>query len=217
MVGKGISERRNERADLAACRDGIDDAAVVRTQHAPLVGHPDFRNVFAFFAHTAHVIGAAVHRREQLADLLGRILQVCVERDDPFAANALEAGDDRQMLPVVGVEEYDPRHVRPCLELILQQRRGAIAAAVVHEDHLVRHGERVERRIKSREQRRQTRLLVVDGYYHRKVRCPHRLCRAMKSVHAAQTRSTSASVIAACSGSVTVESEIRSVFGRSPR
>src|SRR6476620_924075 len=45
----------------------------------------------------AHVIGAGVHRGEQLADFLRRIPQIGVERDDPFATHALEAGEDRQM------------------------------------------------------------------------------------------------------------------------
>ncbi len=42
--------------------------------------------VLARAAHAADVIVAGVHRGEQLADLLGRILQVGVERHDALAA-----------------------------------------------------------------------------------------------------------------------------------
>ena len=108
-------------------------------------------------AHAADVIGAGVHRREQLADLLRRILQVGVERDDSLAAHALEAGEDREVLAVVRVEKDDARHVGPRGELVLQQRRRLVAAAVVDEDHLVADLQRVERRIQPREQRRQAR------------------------------------------------------------
>ena len=51
--------------------------------------------------HAADVVVALRPLREQLADLLGRILQVGVERDDALAAHALEAGDDRRVLAVV--------------------------------------------------------------------------------------------------------------------
>ena len=173
-------------------------------------------------AHAADVVGAGVHRGEQLADLLRRVLQVGVERDDALAAHALEAGDDRHVLAVVRVEQHDARHVRPRGELVLQQRGRAVAAAVVDEDHFVGDAERVERRIQPREQRRQPGLLVVDGDDDGELRVRSSVAltgdvAARISAHAAQTRSTSASVMAACSGSVTVVSAIRSVFGRSPR
>ena len=51
--------------------------------------------------HAADVIVAGVHRGEQLADLLRRILQVGVERDDALAAHLREARDDRHVLAVV--------------------------------------------------------------------------------------------------------------------
>jgi hypothetical protein len=60
---------------------------------------------------------AGIHRGEQLADLLRRILQIGVEGDDALAAAALEAGDDGEVLAVVRVEQDDTRDVRPRLPL----------------------------------------------------------------------------------------------------
>ena len=110
--------------------DRVDDVAAVGAQHAALVGHLDAGDalaqavhrprrdappprVLARAAHAADVVVARVHRGEQLADLLRRILQVGVERDDALAAAVLEAGDDRHVLAVVGVEQDDARHVGP--------------------------------------------------------------------------------------------------------
>ena len=225
--------------------DRRDDLAAVGAQHAALVGHRDLREplaqpvhrprrrappprVLALAAHAADVVVSRVHRREQLADLLRRVLQVGVERDDALAAAALETGDDRDVLAVVGVEQHDPGDVGPALELLAQQRRRAVAAAVVDEDDLVGPRQRVERRVEAREQRRQAGLLVVDRNHDRQVGVPHgpfhwpkrsarqRRAAAMIAAVAAQTRSTSAAVSAACSGSVTVSRAMRSVTGKSP-
>jgi hypothetical protein len=48
--------------------------------------------------HAADVVEAFVHLREQFRNLLGRVLQVGVERDQAFAARTLEAGEDRMLL-----------------------------------------------------------------------------------------------------------------------
>ncbi len=132
------------------------------------------------------------------------------------------------MLAIVGVEEHDARDVGPRRELLAQQRARTVAAAVVDEDHFVRQLQCVERRVKPREQRRKSRFLVEDRNDDGKRWRSHReagtslpagsvRASARISAQAAQTRSTSSSVMPACSGSVTVESAIRSVFGRSPR
>ena len=125
-------------------------------------------------AHAADVVVPGVHRGQQAADLLGRILQVGIERHDALAAHALEAGDDRRVLAVVGVEQHDARDVRPREELVLQQRRGAVAAAVVDEHHFVRDPQRVEGRIEAREERGQAGLLVVDRDDDGQLRRGHR-------------------------------------------
>ncbi len=154
-----------------AAGDRVDDVAAVGAQHAALVGHPDVGDalaqpvhrarcdappprVLARSPHAADVVVAGVHLGQQAGDLLRRILQVGIERDDALAAHVLEAGDDRHVLAVVGVEQDDPRHVGSGQELVLEQRRRAVAAAVVDEDDLVRDMQRVERRIQPGEQAR---------------------------------------------------------------
>jgi len=110
--------------------------------------------VLACAADTADVIGAGIHRGEQLFDLLGRVLQICIERDHPLAARALEARDDRHVLAVVRVEVHDAGDIGPAEIQVLQHRRRPIAAAVVDEDHLVRHLERIERGVEAFGERR---------------------------------------------------------------
>ena len=83
-------------------------------------------------------------------------------RDGAAAAAMLEAGDDRHVLAEITAEEDDPRDVRPLLELLAQQRRRAVAAAVVDEQHFVADAELVERGVEASEQQRQRLLFVVD-------------------------------------------------------
>ena len=118
--------------------------------------------ILARAPYATDVVVAGVHRLEQPADFLRRILQVRVQRHHALAAHALEAGDDRHVLAVVGVEQDDPRHVRPRQELVLQQRGRAVAAAVVDEDDLVADTQRIERRIEAREQGGEAGLFVED-------------------------------------------------------
>ncbi len=160
----------------------------------------------------ADVVVALVHRRQQLADFLRRILQIGVQRHHPLAPAILEAGHDRHVLAVIGVEQDDPRDVGPGQELVFQQRRRAVAAAVVDEQHFVGYPQCVQRRIEPREQRGQRFLFVVDGNDDRELGIVH----ANTSLTAAHTRSTSARVIVGNSGSVTVSRAMRSVFGNSP-
>src|SRR4029077_6567306 len=101
-------------------------------------------------------------RGEQLADLLRRILQVGVERDDALAAAALEARHDRHVLAEIAVEQDYAGHIGPLRELLAQQRCRAVAAAVVDEDYPIRLPERIERRVEAGEERRQAGLFVVD-------------------------------------------------------
>ena len=74
--------------------------------------------VLALRADRADVVVARVHLGEQLADLLRRILQVGVQRDDALAAHLLEAGHDRHVLAEVGGEQDDARHVGTPVELV---------------------------------------------------------------------------------------------------
>jgi hypothetical protein len=123
----------------------------------------------ALASHAADVVVALVHLGEQPRNLLGRVLQIGVQRDDALAARALEARHDRHVLAEVAVEQHHARHVRALRELLAQQRRGAVAAAVVDEDHLIAPAERIERRVQPREERRQPFFLVVHRDDDRKI------------------------------------------------
>src|SRR5204862_3855664 len=135
-----------------------------------------------------------------------------------------------------GVEQNDAGDVRPSQELVLENRRRAVPAAVVDEQHFVGNAELVERRVKAIEKRLQSCLLVVDGDDDGETRvvCSDRRRRsgaqgaelwfvhlailpaAITSAAAAHTRSTSASVIPGCRGSDTVSREMRSALGNCP-
>jgi hypothetical protein len=168
-------------------------------------------------AHAADVVVAFVHTREQLADLLGRVLQVGIERDHALAAAALEAGDDGEVLPEVAVQQHHARDVGALVELLAQQRRRAVAAAVVHEDHLVLEPERVEGRVEPGEESGQARFLVVDGNDDREIHLNGDSHHFRKTFLAAShTRSTSPSAIAGKSGSVASERPRRSACGNCP-
>ncbi len=154
-LGEGVGERRDIGADLAAAVDRVDDLPAIRPQHAALVGHAYARDalahqihrfarcaaegaVLAHAAYAADVVVAFVHFGDQAADFLGRILQIRVQGNDAPAAHVLEAGHDRHMLAEVAVEQDDPGDIWPLLELFAQDGGGAVAAAVVDEDDLVR-------------------------------------------------------------------------------
>ena len=154
VLGEGVGQRRNEGVDLLAGVDGVDDVAAVGAQHAALVGHLDAGDAFAqpvhgargdvappavaaLLADAADVVVALVHLGEQLADFLRRVLQVGIQGDDALAAAVFEAGHDRHVLAEVAVEQHHAGDVRALLELLAQDRGGAVAAAVVDEDDLV--------------------------------------------------------------------------------
>ncbi len=129
-----------------------------------------------------------------------------------MAARVLESRHDRHVLAEIGAEQYHAGDVGPALELFAQDRRGAIAAAVVDEDQFVAGAERIERRIDAVEQRLQAGFLVIDRDddrdFGRHARAPSRI-----SAVASHTRSTSSTRIAANSGSVTVSRPMRSLLG----
>ena len=158
---------------------------------------------------------AFAHFRDQLADFLRRILQVGVERDDDVAAAVLETGHDRHVLAGIGGKQDDAGDIGPRLELLAQDRRRAVAAAVVDEDDLVGFAQGVERRVKAGEQRRESGFLVVDGDDDGECGRGHAISGRL-AVSAEQTRSTSLSCIEGKRGSVSVAAPMRSASGKSP-
>ena len=180
IAGETVGQRRDEGVDGAAAHDRVDHGAAVGAQHAALVGHLDVRRplphevdelrgpgaeerVLPVQPEAADVVVARVDLREQLRNLLGRILQVGVERDDDVAAHPLERRHDRHVLAVVGVEIDDAGDVGPRGVLGAEQFERPVGAAVVGEDDLVGPAEPVEHGVEAGEERRQVRLLVVDG------------------------------------------------------
>src|SRR6185312_16432101 len=130
-------------------------AAVVAAQHAALVGDLDLCRALANAIHHArgelapvdivtprahgpHVVRPLVHGGDELSDLLRRVLQVGIQRDDVVAARVGEARENGHVLTRVTGEEEHPSTVRAALELRPQYGRGTIAAAVIDEYHLVR-------------------------------------------------------------------------------
>ena len=172
-------------------------------------------SVLAADADGADVVGARIHGGHQPRDLLGRVLQVGIERDHVRAARLREGGEDRQVLAGIACQHHHAGDVRAALELLAQLGDRAVGAAVVDEHHLVAAAERIQRRIQPLEQLRQALLLVVYRNDDRDFRVHLRAPRRM-SVAAATTRSTSPSSIAGNSGSVTVSRPMRSACGNWP-
>ena len=215
--------------DLAALIEGVDERAVVGAQHAALVGHADPGDALAQAVHGkrrypaeqrvvalapigADVVVARADRGDEARDLLGRILQVGIERHGDAPAHVLEPREDRHVLAEIAVEEDHPGRVGTLVELRRQHLRRSIAAAVVDEDDLVALAGVVEHAIEPLEQRGQDVFLVVDrhddgdlGYHEESL--------LQASSRAAHTRSTSPVRIAGKSGSVRIPRPMRSARG----
>ena len=121
-------------------------------------------------------VHAVPERREEAPDLLGRVLEIGVEGDDDVTARPLHPGEHRRVLPVVPVEPDDAH--RPVLGVEgAQDVRGAVAAAVVHEDDLVRPPELLERLGEAMVEVAEALGLVEDRHDDRERRArlgPHR-------------------------------------------
>ena len=93
--------------------------------------------VFAPLAPAGCDVRAVRHGADQLREVRRLVLQVSVHRDDDVAARADESRVHRRVLAEVALEAHslDPRVAR--VES-LDRRPGAVARAVVHDDHLER-------------------------------------------------------------------------------
>ena len=117
--------------------DRVDDAAVIAAQHAALVRDADRgralaqavhqargglapQHVLAAEADGAHVVRPGIHRRDQARDLLRRVLQVGIQRDDVSAARLRERGENRHVLAGIACQHHHARDVRPLLKLFAQ-------------------------------------------------------------------------------------------------
>ena len=111
IAGKGIGQCRNKGIDLATLVDRIHHRSGIGAQHAALIRHANARDAFTQAVHgarcpapegvvlagtadAADIVMSAIHFGQQLADFLGRVLQVGVQGHHHCAARMLEAGED---------------------------------------------------------------------------------------------------------------------------
>jgi hypothetical protein len=188
-------ERRDEGVVLAALDHRSDDAAVVAAQHAAEVLERDAREtphhavdqprgglaepgVVALLSPGVDQVVAGPEGLDQLGQLLRRVLQVGVERDDPVAQSRLEARHHRGVLPEIAREAHDAQR-RAGVLLLAQQRERAVGAAVVHDDDLrdepLRGGQPVEHGEQPLEEGRDVAGLVEHRDHDREARSGRRL------------------------------------------
>ena len=141
----------NESMEIAVETDALDHWSPVRFERRPEVvkrhagelchqpvGHlrgqtarPEI--VDPLLSPSAHDVVAIVQFREQLGNLLGRMLQVAVHRDDHVARGGVEAGGERGSLAIIP-GETDDSHSQIPLGHRRQTLRRAIGAAIVDID-----------------------------------------------------------------------------------
>src|SRR5262249_45053679 len=97
----------------------------------------------------------------ELADQLGRILQVGVDQDRGVTGAVIESGAERRLMSEVARQGEDLDAFVTAGQL-LQEGGGAVQAAVVHEEYLHVAGQGPERGGEPLVEGRQDLLLVVD-------------------------------------------------------
>ncbi len=105
---------------------------------------------------------ARLDRGEQLGDLFGRVLEVCIERHDDIAAHPLEGGHDGHVLAEVPVKVDDAHLFRTAVVKFLQHRTGVVATAVVCEQDLKGFPDLVHDGDQARVKRFEVLLLIVN-------------------------------------------------------
>ncbi len=223
IAGEAVGKRGDEGVDRAAAHDGLDDRPLVRAQHATLVRHADvgrhrahavdeFRSVGAekrvvpLQPESADIVVTGVDALQERRDVLRRVLQIGIERDDHVALHALKRRHDGHVLAVVGVEIDDAGDVGALRVLGAEQLDGAVVRAVVGEEDFVATPEAVEHRVQAREEGREIQLLVVNRDDDRELDRTgdvHALPFFwITATNASTTRATSSRVIVGNSGSV---------------
>ena len=87
---------------------------------------------------------AGLDRLDEARDVLGRVLEVAVHRDDDPAAGTGQPGVHRRVLARVPLEPHRA-HARVAGVDRLEHREAAVGRSVVDVDHLVRAAESLER------------------------------------------------------------------------
>ena len=180
VAGVQITQRRNEGFDFHGGVHRVDHVAPIGAQHAALIGDAYRRRavaqrvdgarecaarpvVLAAAAYRTDVIVPGAQRLDEARNLLRRVLQIRIHRDDGGALRALEAGHDGGVLAEVALQDDDARFRGAQRVLRPKDRHRAIPAAVVDEDAFIRDPEAIEDGIEAREESRQPGLLVEHG------------------------------------------------------
>jgi hypothetical protein len=111
----------------------------------------------AFAAHPVDDVAAGAPLGDQLADQLGRVLEVGVDRHHRVAAAVVDAGGDGRLVSEVA-RQLDHLHPRVLLGEVAQELAGPVGGAVVDQDEL--ELDPVESRADALVEGRQHRLLV---------------------------------------------------------
>jgi hypothetical protein len=141
---------------LKSCdpRDGVVDLGGKRLRGRVVPVHAPRRDQ----------VRALLHPAEELRDLLGLILEIRVHREDDRVAALVEPGRERGRLAEVPAKANDAGVLRVAHIERLEELRGAVPAAVVHEDDLVAVGDLGENPVEPRLQLLQVRFLVEERY-----------------------------------------------------
>ncbi len=113
-----------------------------------------------------------VHQGEQARNVGRVVLQVAVEGDDEVAAGVIEAGLQRDRLPIVA-DQLQRTQPGPVGGERVENAPRAVARAVVDQDQLEVSPARLHRRSDALDQLGQVRLLVVDRDDDRYPRARH--------------------------------------------
>jgi hypothetical protein len=129
---------------------------------------------FLFRRTVDHVMAFAQHR-QQLGNLLGRILQIVVNGDDEFAAGRADAAQQGVVLAVVAAHAQ-AAHTGVAGTQALDHAPGIVAAAILDEHDLEAQLLRLEHGLQALVQHGQDRRRAVDRHQHGELRRGQRRC-----------------------------------------
>jgi hypothetical protein len=101
-----------------------------------LTGEPSPQSVGLSFGNSIHDIVAIVKCYDQLRNLLRRVLEVIIHRNDNVIASSADTEKQRVVLAKVA-HQAKPEDLRTALCEVLHDRPASINASVVNQDHLV--------------------------------------------------------------------------------
>ncbi len=136
QVRQHIHDLAVHQAEIAAVQGNIQ---VADGPHQPIescVGQAFEQPFLAFGADRVDDVVALPPEVDELAEHLGRILQVAVHDDDAPSARVLDASADRRLVAEIAAEVQDD-NIRVARLDGVEQGRRAVAAAVIDEHQLI--------------------------------------------------------------------------------